>query len=71
MHVVRSSMSALQSSISVADVQKRVVWCNAVSPTWRYGKEEGLFPDEPLCNSHGALDMRGRLHLYLEAQVCF
>ena len=33
----------------------------AVSPVWRNGIAEGLYPGEPLCNAHGTADRRGKL----------
>ena len=47
----------------------KIVVCCAESTTWRRGNERGMFPGEAMCNSHGTLDMRGRLHLYLN-KVC-
>ncbi len=41
----------------------------AVSSVWRKGTEKGLFPEMPLCNSHGTMDMRSRLEKYLRDLV--
>ena len=49
----------------------RLVLWSAESPAWRIGVEGGLFPGMTLCNRHGTSDMRGRLWLFVDAEVAF